>query len=203
MTDVLLIASNNVDKQVEFEYLLRDLPIKLIYPADLELNLEVEESGSSYYENALLKASAFFTASGVPTLADDSGLEVYALSGEPGIHSHRYARLPNASDADRRSYLLEQLAPHPRPWLACFHCVIVMIDAQGDSHHYHGSCHGEIIPKERGEGGFGYDPIFFMPALNATMAELPESLKNAVSHRANAVKAALPHLKALLINGSG
>jgi len=191
----LLIASNNSHKHEEIKHILQALPVRLLTPAALGLALTVPEDGATYYDNAYAKAKAFYLASGLPTLADDSGLEVAALNGAPGVHSNRYAPLPNATDADRRQFLLQNLAKHPQPWLATFHCTVVLIDSSGHIHHRLGKCHGQIIPQERGSNGFGYDPIFYMPEHDATMAELPDEEKNKISHRANALMAIYPILE--------
>jgi len=166
-------------------------------PSELDITIDVIEDGNSYYENALKKALAFFSSSGMVTLADDSGLEVEALGGLPGLRSHRFSPILNATDQDRRNHLLQRLESFPRPWLATFHCEIVIVDKSGLVFHSHGTCEGEIIPEERGSNGFGYDPIFFMPDQNATMAELSDQIKNQVSHRANALRAAVPILSAV------
>jgi len=197
MANLLLIATNNPGKQREFRALLSRTPIDLVFPKDLGIDFEVEENGSTYLKNAFLKAKNFFDLSGLPTMADDSGLEVDVLNGEPGINSHRYTGISTASDAERRLFLLNKVASFPQPWKAAFRCAIAIIDTQGAVHHFYGHCQGEIIAEERGSGGFGYDPIFFMPALNATMAELPEEVKNTVSHRANALNNAMDYLKTL------
>jgi XTP/dITP diphosphohydrolase len=132
------------------------------------------------------------------TLADDSGLEVEALSGAPGLFSARYAPQPWATDADRRAYLLRQLQGLPRPWRARFRCTVVLATVSDEVYFAEGSCLGEIIPQERGRSGFGYDPIFLIPELGRTMAELTMEEKNRVSHRAGAVKAVKPILLSLL-----
>lgn len=191
----LLIASNNSHKQAEIKHILQDLPLRLLTPAELGLDLNVPEDGTNYFENATAKAQAFNLASGLPTLADDSGLEVAALNGAPGVHSNRYAPIPNATDADRRQYLLRNLATHLQPWLASFHCTVVYIDGSGNKHNCHGECPGQIIPQERGSNGFGYDPIFYIPGHKATMAELAEHEKNKISHRARALLAIYPILE--------
>jgi XTP/dITP diphosphohydrolase len=193
----LLIASNNTNKLGEIKAILGDLQVRLLMPSDLGITIDVLEDGNSYYENALKKAQAFFTHSGRVTLADDSGLEVEALGGLPGLRSHRFSPIPNATDKDRRDYLLQRLEPFPHPWLATFHCEIVIVDKSGSIFHSHGTCEGEIIPEELGSNGFGYDPIFFMPDQNATMAELSDQIKNQVSHRANALRSAIPILSAI------
>ncbi len=193
----LLIATNNKGKVKELQDLLKDLDIELITPADINLNLEVEEDGTTYMENAAKKAIAFAHASGLISLADDSGLEVDALDGAPGLHSARYHPKPGASDADRRAYMLENLKDKPRPWTAHFHATIA-IAIDGKVEIAEGNCYGEIIPEERGNNGFGYDPIFFFPELNQTMAELDMEIKNRLSHRAKAVLNAIPFLKEML-----
>lgn len=190
----LLLASSNPGKLREFRALLAGTGLELIAPAEIGLNLEVDETGQTYVENARLKAQAYALASGMIILADDSGLEVDALGGEPGIHSARYAPQPGADDAVRRRYLLSRLAAHPSPWPAHFHCTVAVAIPGGEVHFEHGDCHGEIIPQERGHNGFGYDPIFLVAGRQRTMAELPAHVKNEISHRARAVKASIPYL---------
>lgn len=194
----LLIATNNPGKVFEIQELLQNLDVKLVTPEQLGILLEVEESGKTYEENALLKGRAFCQASGLLTLADDSGLEVDALGGLPGLHSARFSPKPGATSADRRVLLLQKLAGIPRPWKARFCCLIALVSPNGEEYLSEGVCPGEIIPEERGENGFGYDPIFFLPDLNLTMAEIPMFEKNKRSHRALAVMAALPQLMDLL-----
>ena len=201
MAPSLLIATQNRGKQREYRLLLQALGATLVFPQDLGLEVHVEESGSTYAQNAALKARAWAEASGLPTLADDSGLEVDALGGAPGVHSARYAPHPQATDADRRRLLLRNLAPHPRPWIARFRCVIAVAVPQGGIRFAEGVCPGEIIPEERGEHGFGYDPIFYLPDLGRTMAELPPEVKNRLSHRGRAVQAAWPLLQDVLRMG--
>jgi XTP/dITP diphosphohydrolase len=152
----------------------------------------------TYAENAAKKALAYAHASGMLTMADDSGLEVEVLNGAPGILSARYAPQMNATDADRRSYLLKQLLPYPRPWTARFHCTVALSTPDGSLYFSEGICLGEIIPEERGLNGFGYDPIFLIPAMGKTMAELGMDEKNRLSHRGQAVLAIQPVLLSLL-----
>ena len=192
MTPSLLIATNNPGKLLEMRELLGDLPVKLLMPRDLNISLDVEENGSTYAENAALKAVAFGKAGGILTLADDSGLEVDALDGQPGIYSARYMGSHDDSDADRRAYLLKNLSGANRPWTAHFHCAIAIWAPDMELQYAEGICPGEIIPQERGSNGFGYDPIFLLTELNKTMAELSMDEKNRLSHRARAVQAALP-----------
>ncbi len=191
----LLIATNNKGKVKELQELLKELDVQLVTPAKINLNLDVEEDGATYIENAAKKAIAFAQASGLISLADDSGLEVDALDGAPGLYSARYHPKPGANDADRRAYMLENLQGKPRPWKARFHATIAIAIPGGDVKTVDGDCHGEIIPEERGTGGFGYDPIFFMPELGKTMSELEMDEKNRLSHRARAVMNAMPALK--------
>jgi XTP/dITP diphosphohydrolase len=194
MKSKLLIATNNKGKVVELQEILSDLPVELVTPAQINLNLEVEEDGSTYAENASKKALAFARASGLISLADDSGLEVDALGGAPGLYSARYSPKPGAKDADRRAYLLENLRDQPRPWMARFHATIAIATPLGEVQLADGNCPGEIIPGERGTGGFGYDPIFYLAELGKTMAELPSEEKNRLSHRGRAARAARPIL---------
>jgi len=194
---ILLIASTNIGKLREIEAILGRASedaqtFQLVLPSQIGIRLEVEEDGASYAENAAKKALAYAQASGQVTLADDSGLEVSALGGQPGLYSARYAPWPKATDADRRRYLLQNLAGKPRPWTAHFHCTVAIAVPGGKVYFADGDCPGEIIPDERGAGGFGYDPIFFLPELGETMAELPMEKKNQLSHRARAIQAAVP-----------
>jgi XTP/dITP diphosphohydrolase len=191
----LLIATNNKGKVKELQDLLKDIGIELITPAEINLKLEVEEDGTTYAENAAKKAIAFAHARGLISLADDSGLEVDALDGAPGLYSARYHPKPGANDADRRAYMIENLKDKPHPWTAHFHATIAIAIPDQDVQIVEGNCYGEIIPEERGTGGFGYDPIFLFPELHKTMAELEMEEKNRLSHRAKAVMNAIPILK--------
>lgn len=197
----LLLATENKGKIREITDLLQDLDIELITPDMLHLNLEVEENGQTYEENAASKALAFAQSSGLLSLADDSGLEVDALSGAPGVHSHRFSPLPGATDADRRVYLLQKLSGLPRPWTARFHCTVTLAAPTGETRSTTGTCPGEIIPEERGQNGFGYDPVFYLPEKGQTMAELSMEDKNHLSHRAKAILAARPLIQQWLEKG--
>jgi XTP/dITP diphosphohydrolase len=197
----LLLATNNRGKLVEIQALLKrfNLDVLLVTPEKIGLVLEVEEDGETYAENAARKAAAFAHATGLLTLADDSGLEVDALGGLPGIRSARFAPQPGATDANRRAYLLERLKEQPRPWTARFRCTVAVVYPVGtvgdnEVRYAEGICPGEIIPEERGQNGFGYDPIFLLPELGRTMAELQMEEKNRLSHRARAIWAAEPIL---------
>jgi XTP/dITP diphosphohydrolase len=194
----LLIATNNQGKLIEIQLLLNDAPVNLFTPSQLGLEIEVDENGQTYEQNAALKGRAFARAARMLTLADDSGLEVDALDGLPGLHSARLASWPGAGDADRRGLLLKRLSGLPRPWTARFRCIVAVVRPDGEVQFAEGACPGEIIPEEHGENGFGYDPIFWLPELKRTMAELSLEEKNQISHRARAVKAALPIIAKLL-----
>ena len=190
----LLLATNNKGKVAEIKALLESTGLTLLTPAELGLALDVTEDGLTYAENASKKATAFAKASGLIALGDDSGLEVDALNGQPGLHSHRFCPIPDATDADRRSYLLEKLAGAPRPWTAHFHATVAVVLPSGQTYITSGQCDGEIIPEEHGSNGFGYDPIFFIPGIGRTMAQLEMSEKNRLSHRALAIQNAIPIL---------
>lgn len=193
-TRKLLLATNNRGKVLEITDLLAGLDLVILTPLNLGIQLEVQEDGLTYEENAVRKAIAFHHASGLVALADDSGLEVDALGGNPGLHSNRFGPQP-ATDASRRCYLLEQLHTIPRPWLARFHATVAIAGAGDTIRISEGSCQGEIIPEERGNEGFGYDPLFLFPAIGKTMAELDMKEKNRVSHRARAIMDAIPFLE--------
>lgn len=188
MSNILLIASGNPGKVREIRTLLSplDLELKTIIDSECE-EIEVRETGQTYLENAILKAKAYYKNTGWITLADDSGLEVETLDGAPGIRSARYSPKANATDADRRQYLLHQLRDKPQPWKAHFHCSAALMVADNEVHFTKGRCEGLIIPEERGTGGFGYDPIFYIPEYQATMSQISNVLKNQISHRAKAL----------------
>ena len=193
----LLIATNNPGKLREYEELLAGLPLELTSPAREGLSLEVAETGESFAENARLKAVAYARASGLLTLADDSGLEVDALSGRPGVHSARYAG-EGADDEERYRLLLEEM--RGVPWekrTARFHCVIAIATPEGEVRTAEGTCEGIIAFEPRGEHGFGYDPVFYLPQHGRTMAELEPRAKNRISHRARAARKAREILREL------
>ncbi len=197
MGDKLLLATNNQGKVREYKSLLQNIPYELITFAEQGITTEVSEVGGSLEENARLKATVIADKSQLLTLADDSGLEVDALGGEPGPLSARYAG-EGASDRDRVNYLLSRL--EGVPWekrTARFRCVIAIATPNGKTEICSGECQGFITFEPRGEHGFGYDPIFYLPELDKTMAELPLSLKNQVSHRGQAARKAHQLLKRL------
>ena len=194
----LLIATTNAGKLEEIKALLKDMAIVLVSPVDIGISLQVEEDGTTYAENAAKKALAYARASNMLTLADDTGLEVDALEGAPGLYSSRFAPGEQVTDARRRAYLLERLSPFARPWTARFRCTVAIAKPEGEVFFTEGVCPGEIIPEEKGAHGFGYDVIFLIPSLNKTMAELPMAVKNQISHRAKAVQKAQTILLDLL-----
>ena len=187
----LLLATTNPGKLRELRALFPLPMLTFLDPGQAGLDLEVEETGDSYLENARLKSEAYFRASGLWTAADDTGLEVEVLDGAPGVRSARVAR----NDAERRALLLRNLAPHPRPWVARFRCALVLTGPGPSMDYAQGDVGGEIIPEERGETGFGYDSIFLVEETGKTMAELDLATKNRISHRARAAQRLLPILK--------
>jgi len=193
----LLIATQNPGKIREFQDLLAPLDTHICFPSDIDLHIEVPEDGDTYADNASQKALAYARASGLLTLADDSGLEVDALGGAPGIHSARYT---SGHDVDRVETLLAHLRDVPLAQrTARFRCVVVIASPDGEiMHSAQGVCEGRITREPVGQGGFGYDPVFFLPEYNCTMAQLSQEKKNRISHRARAIKAALPTLRDLL-----
>lgn len=183
MAQILLLATTNLGKLAELRALLMGSGAPLTDLTELGLELKVAEDGASYAEIALTKAAAYASAAGLWTIADDTGLEVDALGGSPGIRSARLA----GDDYARRQALLRQLTAIPRPWTARFRCAVALTSPGGASAIGHGTCEGEILPEPRGEHGFGYDPLFLVAATGRTMAELHLAEKNEVSHRAGAV----------------
>lgn len=194
----VLLASNNPHKRREFLDLLAGLGAQLVTPADLGLNIDVPEGLTSYAENAAAKARAFATASGLPSLADDSGLEVEALGGRPGVASARYGG-EGLSDKGRVSRLLGELAGVPwRRRRAVFRCAIAVALPDGRTEIAEGSCRGFIATAPSGREGFGYDPVFYLPHQHRTMAELTSSEKNRLSHRSRAATRAMAILRRLI-----
>jgi len=193
----LLLATTNSGKIREYRFLLGDLGYDIITLAEQGINKVATELGDSYEQNAQLKAATYAKLARLITVADDSGLEVDALDGEPGIHSARFAGR-DATDADRMRMLLAKLANIP--WerrTAHFKCVIATATSEGQLELCHGECHGIIAFEARGENGFGYDPVFYLPEIGKTMAEISFEMKNRVSHRAQAAWEARQVLKRL------
>jgi len=193
----LLIATHNRDKLREYVQLLDGLPFELVTLADAGIVDEVAETGATLAENARLKALTYARQSGLRALADDSGLEVDALNGAPGVYSKRYAGA-GKSDAERNAYLLAQLrATPPTERAARFRCVIVIADAQGQTWTSDGVCEGAIAFASRGTNGFGYDPIFIPRGDTRHLAEFSSEEKNKISHRGRAAAGARKILERL------
>jgi XTP/dITP diphosphohydrolase len=192
----LLVATHNQGKLREYRELLADLPLQVTSLAVEGISQDVEETGATFAENAILKARSYAELTGLWTWSDDSGLEVDALGGRPGVYSARYGG-PGLSDRDRCERLLAELQEIPQAeWSARFRCVVAIALPGGEVYTTEAAVEGEITDRPRGDGGFGYDPLFYMPALSATMAELSPQLKNEISHRGQASRAA----KELLYN---
>ena len=195
----LLLATSNPGKIREYRFLLDSLGYQITTLAEEGITEVVTESGSNYEQNARLKAISYAKLSQFTTLADDSGLEVDALNGKPGVKSARFAG-EAATDAERVSLLLAKL--NSVPWekrTACFKCVIAIASPGGRVKLCYGKCHGIIAFEAKGENGFGYDPIFSLPEMGKTMAELPFEMKNQISHRAQASQKARQVLQQLHI----
>jgi XTP/dITP diphosphohydrolase len=189
----LLIATHNQGKVAEIAALLAASRIACLSLADAGITLEVEENGDSFSANAALKAQQYAAATGLPTLADDSGLEVDALEGRPGVHTARYGG-SHLSQPQRNGLLLAELAALPPTTRAArFRCVMALADADGNLlTSSEGVCEGEIARTPAGEGGFGYDPVFWLPERGCTMAEIDSAEKSRISHRGQALRAILP-----------
>ena len=193
-TTKLLIATHNAGKLRELAEILGGIPYRLVSLSDVGIETDVDETGLTFEENATLKAESYRDLSGLPTLADDSGLEVDALGGEPGVRSARYAG-EDATDADRVALLLRNLADTPADArTARFRCVIAFAAPGQRTRLFDGACEGLIADEPRGDNGFGYDPVFLVRDEGATMAELSSERKNAVSHRAIAARKAAGEL---------
>ena len=195
----LLLATSNPGKIREYRFLLDGLGYQITTLAEQGITKTVTESGNSYEQNARLKATAYARLSQLTTLADDSGLEVDALNGEPGVQSARFAG-EAATDAERVSFLLAKLKGVPREKrTAHFNCVIAIASPRGESELCYGECQGMIALEPKGQNGFGYDPVFYLPEIGKTMAELPLEMKNQISHRARASQEARQVLQRLHI----
>lgn len=195
MMDVVL-ASSNAGKMAEIRDLLNNLPIKLISQSELGIS-DADETGTTFIENAIIKARHAAKQSGLPALSDDSGLAIDALGGAPGVYSSRYAG-PGATDWQRIQKVLESLRAIKAPDLAAaFHCVVVFIRSADDPAPLvcHGIWPGKIVMEPRGEQGFGYDPIFYVPTHDCVAAELDRDEKNRMSHRARALSQLLKALE--------
>ena len=184
----LLIATNNAHKVVEFRRLLGGTGFALVTPAEASFDLDVEESGSTFEENARLKARAFCAASGLPSLADDSGIEVDALDGRPGVRSARYGG-DGLDDDGRVRLLLAELANVPQSLRGCRYGVtLVLARPDGSEELAEGTCAGSVAFEPVGSNGFGYDPVVYIPRFGRTVAQLSAAEKDAISHRGQAAR---------------
>lgn len=182
----VILASNNKNKIREMSQILEPFGMEVISQRDAGADFEVEENGTTFRENAEIKAAAVFERLNVPVIADDSGLMVDALGGAPGVYSHRYAG-ENATDKDRCQKLLSELSDVPEEKrTARFVCEICFIDEKGERHFFTGKCEGIIGTEENGENGFGYDPVFY--ADGVSLAEMTDDEKNSISHRGEALR---------------
>ena len=198
MTRKLLVATHNPGKVREYREILADLPLEVTYLDAEGITLEVDETGATFAENAILKATTYARLTGLWTWADDSGLVVDALDGAPGVYSARYAG-PGATDADRYRKLLDALAGVP--WdrrTARFRCTVALAAPGGDVRTADGTCEGIIAFGPAGSNGFGYDPVFYFLEQAATMAQLEPEVKNRISHRGRAAQAAVRVLGEML-----
>ncbi|MEI7866326.1 MAG: XTP/dITP diphosphatase [Candidatus Methylumidiphilus sp.] len=198
MTNKIILASNNPGKIREIQSLLSGLDIEIL-PQALFTQEEAEETGKTFLENALIKARHAAKLSGLPAIADDSGLEVDALKGAPGVYSARYAG-PNASDDDNNAKLLKEMASvEAGKRTARFRCVMVFVRNAEDDNPLiaEASWEGRILRETRGNNGFGYDPLFFVPDQGCASAELPPDIKNRLSHRGQALQTLVARLTSL------
>jgi len=185
----VVLASKNKHKLEEISKITEKFDIELVLQSELGVDIDVEETGTTFEENSLLKARSVMEATGLPALADDSGIAVDALNGEPGVYSARYGFDESLDDWGRLQLLLKNTEHVPDGQRqAQFVCVISFVTPDGKVIQARGEIHGELTRKPAGENGFGYDPIFYYPPLGKTTAELSPEEKNAVSHRANALK---------------
>ena len=183
----VILASKNQHKLVELSQILSQLGFEIALESEYGLDIDVEETGTTFEENSFLKAEAVMKASGLPVLADDSGLMVDALNGAPGVYSARYGH--KSSDQERTAFLLENMKTVPEEKrTAKFVCVITCLWPDGRKIVARGECPGVIAVQPHGENGFGYDPVFYLPEKEKTYAELTSDEKNAISHRARALQ---------------
>jgi XTP/dITP diphosphohydrolase len=194
----LLLTTNNAGKAAEYLQLLAGCGWELVTPGELGLSLAAEETGDTYEDNAKMKAVEAAQVGGLYALADDSGLEVDALGGEPGPRAARFGG-EGTTYGEKMSLLLERLKGVPPPERGCrFVCVIAIVDPQGGVRLCRGECEGLVTEAPQGEGGFGYDPIFYLPERGLTIAQLSAEEKNAISHRGRAARLACEILRELL-----
>ena len=192
----VVLASKNKHKLVEISKITQQFDMELVLQSELGVDIDVEETGTTFEENSLLKAKAVMEATGLPALADDSGIAVDALNGEPGVYSARYGFDDSLDDWGRLLLLLKNTENVPDGQRqAQFVCVITMVTPDGKVIQARGEIHGELLREPRGENGFGYDPIFYYPPAGMSTAEMSPEDKNEVSHRGNALKLFYEKLK--------
>ena len=192
----VVLASKNPHKLVEIRQITDKFGFELVLQSELGVDIDVEETGTTFEENSFLKAEAVMKATGLPAIADDSGIAVDALNGEPGIYSARYGFDDTLDDRGRMMLLLKNTQQVPDGQRqAKFVCVITFITPDGNTIQARGEIHGELTREPKGTNGFGYDPIFYYPPLGMTTAELPSEIKNQVSHRGNALNLFYQKLK--------
>ena len=192
----VVLASKNRHKLVEISKITEKFDMELVLQSDLGVDIDVEETGTTFEENSFIKAEAVMKATGLPALADDSGIAVDALNGEPGIYSARYGFDESLDDWGRLELLLKNTEHVPDGQRqAQFVCVITMVTPDGQTIQARGEIHGELTREPAGENGFGYDPIFYYPPAGMSTAEMPSEEKNKVSHRANALNVFYEKLK--------
>ena len=192
----VVLASKNAHKLKEISAIVEKLDIQLVLQSELGVDIDVEENGSTFEENSLIKAEAVMKATGLPALADDSGIAVDALNGEPGIYSARYGFDDTLDDWGRLLLLLKNTEHVPDGQRqAQFVCVITMVTPEGQGIQARGEVHGQLLRAPAGSGGFGYDPIFYYPPFGKTLAEVSAEEKNQVSHRARALNVFYEKLK--------
>ncbi|MBQ2785268.1 MAG: RdgB/HAM1 family non-canonical purine NTP pyrophosphatase [Oscillospiraceae bacterium] len=192
----VVLASKNKHKLVEISKITEKFGMELVLQSELGVDIDVEETGTTFEENSFIKAEAVMKATGLPALADDSGIAVDALNGEPGIYSARYGFDESLDDWGRLLLLLKNTEHVPDGQRqAQFVCVITMVTPDGKTIQARGEIHGELLREARGENGFGYDPIFYYPPFGKSTAEMNPEEKNAVSHRGNALRVFYDKLK--------
>ena len=192
----VVLASKNRHKLEEISQITRLFDMELVLQSELGIDIDVEENGTTFEENSYIKAEAVMKATGLPALADDSGIAVDALNGAPGIYSARYGFDESLDDWGRLQLLLKNMEHVPdEQRQAKFVCVITMVTPEGETVQARGEIHGRLLREARGQNGFGYDPIFYYPPLGLTTAEMSAGDKNQVSHRANALKVFYEKLK--------
>ena len=199
MTNQILVATHNQGKLVEFADMFKDLAIEWLSLDDVSMTTDVAETGTTFRENAILKATSYAKETGLLTLADDSGLQVDALDGAPGVYTARYGG-KGLTHAERYLYLLQSIKDVP--WekrTARFRAMIVVASPDGEIlAEAEGVCEGMIALEPAGDGGFGYDPVFYLPDRELTMAQVGTSIKHQISHRGRAVKKIAPRLREIL-----